>query len=86
MKRCQTAILAILIAAAFHCFSQSAHGENLTPTQIVRLHRLIKPTEAESQFLSIPWMTSIHAARQKAAREGKPLMIFMIHGHLLAGC
>ena len=86
MRNLKRYIPLIMIAVSVQCPSWAVQDENLSPSEIVTLHRLIKPTEAESQFLKIPWMTTIHHARTRAAREGKPLMIFMIHGHLLAGC
>ena len=60
-------------------------GSDLSDRQVADLHKLIKPTDVESAFLTIPWETSIHAARVKAAQEGKPMLLFMIHGHLLSG-
>jgi hypothetical protein len=41
-----------------------------------RLHALAKPQPGESPWREIPWLTSLEAARAKAAREDKPLLIF----------
>src|SRR5262245_28437203 len=43
------------------------YGETLT---------LIKPQPGESRWMEIPWQTSLWAARQKAAAEGKPMFVW----------
>ena len=49
----------------------------LTPAKFSGIHAVIKPGEDQSRFLDdIPWMTDLWKARQKAAAEGKPLLIF----------
>ena len=37
------------------------------------------------KWTEIPWGTDITAARSKAAREGKPLFLWIMDGHPL-GC
>lgn len=44
--------------------------------QFDHLHKLIKPQEGEIRFWNIPWMLSISQARQKAAAEGKPILVW----------
>ena len=41
-----------------------------------RLHDAIRPQPGESPWREIDWMTSIRGAREKAAAEGKPVLIF----------
>jgi len=51
--------------------------ERLTPGKFASIQAAIKPGEDQSRFLDdIPWMTDLWKARQKAAAEGKPLLIF----------
>lgn len=51
--------------------------ERLTSEKFASIHTAIKPGEDQSRFLdAIPWMTDLWKARQKAAAEGKPLLIF----------
>ena len=45
----------------------------------------IRPKPGEDQFATIPWMTSLWEARQKAAAEGKPILLWEMDGHPL-GC
>ena len=41
-----------------------------------RLYDQIRPQAGESPWRDIAWMTSIREARQKAATEGRPIVIF----------
>jgi hypothetical protein len=40
-----------------------------------QLHKQIRPQPGESRWLELPWQIELHAARQKAAAEGKPLFV-----------
>jgi hypothetical protein len=53
--------------------------------QFAALQSLIKPSAGEDKWAEIPWQTDLWAARQKAAREGKPLLLWEMDGHPL-GC
>jgi hypothetical protein len=46
---------------------------------------LIKPCRGEDRWAAIPWQTSLWQARQTAAREGKPIVLWEMDGHPL-GC
>lgn len=52
------------------------------------VHDLVRGTEAEAPWAEVPWMTSLSKARERAAREGKPLLIWAAGGggHPLALC
>ena len=50
-----------------------------------QLHSLIKPASSEQKWIEIPWMTSLWEARQRAAAEGKPILLWEMDGHPL-GC
>ena len=39
------------------------------------LRKQIRPQPGESRWLELPWLIDLHAARQKAAAEGKPLFV-----------
>jgi hypothetical protein len=56
-----------------------------TPEQFARLHTLIKPQAGEDKWAAIPWLTSLWQARQQAAAEGKPILLWEMDGHPL-GC
>ena len=47
----------------------------LTAETFPQLHKQIRPQPGESRWLELPWLIDLHAARQKAAAEGKPLFV-----------
>lgn len=55
--------------------------------EFTKLHHLIKPHKGEARYLEIDWHPNIWEARQKAAREGKPLFVWAGSGGApAAGC
>lgn len=52
------------------------------------LHAMVRPADREAPWSEIPWMTSLWQARERAAREGKPLLIWGAGGggHPLGLC
>ncbi len=57
-----------------------AAAEERVPPQAVRefarLQALLKPQPGESPWRDIGWFTNVTEARERAAAEGKPLVIF----------
>ena len=49
-----------------------------------RLHSIVRPAEKEAPWSEVPWMTSLWQARQKAAEQGKPILLWEMDGHPLA--
>jgi hypothetical protein len=49
---------------------------SLTPESFDHLHKMIRPQPGESRFLEIPWVLSLWEARQRAARAGKPMLVW----------
>jgi hypothetical protein len=64
---------------------QARAGEPIAPEQFSKLHTLIKPKAGEEKWTEIPWLTSLWEARQRAAKEGKPILLWEMDGHPL-GC
>jgi hypothetical protein len=60
-------------------------AEPLGPDTFAQHLAAIKPGPAEARWLQIPWQTSLAAARQKAAAEGKPILLWEMDGNPL-GC
>jgi hypothetical protein len=74
------------IAMAALLWSAPARAaEPITAQQFAKLHPLLKPQGGEDRWQQIPWMISLWAARQKAAAEGKPILLWEMDGHPL-GC
>jgi hypothetical protein len=65
-----------------------AAAADLTPEALDSLHKLILPDNDESQYLHVAWQsaTNIWAARQKAAAEGKPILLWFMAGEPLGSC
>ncbi len=58
-----------------------------SPEQFAKLHAMIRRQPGEARYLEIDWYPSVWEARQKAAREGKPLFIWAgSEGAPSAGC
>ena len=57
----------------------------LNPERFEALHTAITPRGDSERWAEIPWQTDLMTARQKAARERKPLLMWIMDGHPL-GC
>lgn len=60
-------------------------AEPIDPAKFGQIHTLIKPKAAEETWAHIPWMASLWEARQRAAKEGKPILLWEMDGHPLGG-
>lgn len=60
-------------------------GEQLTDAEFASVRKAVLPADGEDDFAKIPWLTSIWEARAKAAKEGKPILLWEMDGHPL-GC
>ena len=58
--------------------------DGLTVEEFEKLHRELRPPAGEA-WLSIPWKTSLLDARDLAAEQKKPILIWSMDGHPL-GC
>jgi hypothetical protein len=48
----------------------------IPPEQFDKLYKMIKPQSNESLFMQVPWVLSLWEGREKAAAEGKPLLVW----------
>jgi hypothetical protein len=80
MKRILAAALLVAAGAA-----PAGAADPINPDQFGKLLKLIKPAPGEEKWREVPWMTDLWAARQKAAAEGKPILLWEMDGHPL-GC
>ncbi len=76
-------VTALSIVAAAATVSRAA--EPINPARFEQVHTLIKPKPVEEKWAQIPWLASLWQARQQAAREGKPILLWEMDGHPL-GC
>jgi hypothetical protein len=67
----------VLTATALSALTLPALGQNkLDVESFAQIRDLIRPQRGESRWMQIPWLIDVHAARQKAAAEGKPLFVY----------
>lgn len=59
--------------------------EPIAPDRLGKLQAVIKPQADEDKWAQIPWMADLWKARQKAAAEGKPILLWEMDGNPL-GC
>jgi hypothetical protein len=57
----------------------------LGPEVFRTLHAAVAPRGQGERWTEIPWQTDLETARRQAAREGKPLLMWVMDGHPL-GC
>lgn len=78
----------LVVAAVIGClvpgavFAQSAP---LTKEEFTKLVAVVRPSERSEKWEQIPWRSNLWEARQQAAREGKPILLWEMDGHPL-GC
>ncbi len=80
MRRTTVTLVALLVGGPL-----VAAAEPLAPEQFARLQTLIKPGERDQKWQQIPWTASLWQAREKAAEQGKPILLWEMDGHPL-GC
>ena len=64
---------------------ESDRPTDLTFERFEAIQTLIQPRQEENAYLGVPWETSLWEARKRAAREGKPILLWEMDGHPL-GC
>lgn len=78
----QRAIACLLVAGAAAAGMQEGNG--LSVAQFEKLHHELQPPTDE-RWRSIPWHASILEGREQAAREKKPIFVWVASGEPL-GC
>ena len=76
-----------LVAAAAGCTPRPAAAAPppLSAADAAGVLAAVPPGLGEDAFAEIPWRTSLWEARQVAAKEGKPILLWEMDGHPL-GC
>jgi len=72
-------VVLILVVVSF-----STQAE-ITKVQFERISRLCLPSDSDEGWRGIGWEIDLWAARERAAREGKPVFLWEMDGHPL-GC
>ena len=53
-----------------------AEPKTIPPDQFDKLHKVIRVQPEEQRFWRIPWKLSVAEAREQAAVEGKPILVW----------
>ncbi len=76
-------------AAAFYLWptapALAAPTPRLTDAEFAAVRAAVRPAKGEDLFAEIPWKTTLWEARELAAKEGKPILLWEMDGHPL-GC
>ena len=72
---CKLPLSGILLACATSVQADDFVA-NIPVGDFQRLYAIIKPQKGESPWRDIAWLTNVTQARNKAAAEGKPIVIF----------
>ena len=78
-------ISALIVTVVFGAASQVFGVAPISETQFEKIRTLVKPKSSEQNWEKISWRTSLWEARQQAAAEGKPILLWEMDGHPL-GC
>jgi hypothetical protein len=70
------ALFLALAALALGTTAQAQQPAPIPADQFAKLSKMIKPQPGESLFMQIPWVLSLWEGRQKAAAEGKPMLVW----------
>ena len=71
----------VLLVAFWSGAASLAKAETeLTPREFDSLRQLIRPQADESLWAAIPWRINLKEAREQAAREDKPLLLWRSGG------
>ena len=74
--RSRLVMFAVLVVYPWTTAGRAAEPKPIPPEQFEKLHKMMLPQLGENRFHDIPWLLSIHEARQKAATEGKPILVW----------
>jgi hypothetical protein len=78
-------IITVLAAPLLLALGPVAGGDEVNVGSIASLQTLIKPRAEETRWEEIPWAVDLWDARRRAAREGKPIMLWEMDGNPM-GC
>jgi len=78
IQRCSWGVVLAVIGCA-------PAADPIPADQFDKLRAVIKPQTAEQKWEQIPWLSDLWQARQQAAEQGKPILLWEMDGHPL-GC
>ena len=61
------------------CATGSLRAEDLAVERVLAWYHLLRPTEKDLAVYRLNWTGSLDEAQQRAAREGRPICLVIIH-------
>lgn len=58
-------------------YSPASPQDSSSDKSFVNLQNMIRPRPDQATWRNVSWLTDVGAARQKAALENKPILVFM---------
>ena len=74
-----------MLALALCLVPQAPAPEALVPESLGAWRRHLAPQAAEQRWREIPWRQTMGDGLRDAARNGKPMLLWLMNGHPL-GC
>jgi hypothetical protein len=78
----------MLLSIALLVCGSATTAQELSSANLEKLQTLIKPQPGEANWRDVEWMpsTNIWAAREKAAKVRKPILLWYMAGEPLGTC
>jgi hypothetical protein len=70
---------AVLSLALLLSMAGSLRAEELEVERVLTWYHLLRPTAKELSIYQLDWSGSLDEARKRAAREGRPICLVIIH-------
>jgi hypothetical protein len=67
------------------CTAGIRAAEPIRAEDFGKIQALVKPSTGDDKWSQIPWLTNLWEARQRAAAQGKPILLWEMDGNPL-GC
>jgi hypothetical protein len=69
-------LFSVVFLAGATSLGEEPPAGRIAADQFGKLHEMIRVRPDEQRFWQIPWHLTITAAREQAAREGKPIFVW----------
>ena len=69
----------VLFMAMLLSVSASLRAEELAVERVLTWYHLLRPTASELSIYQLDWSASLDEARKRAAVEGRPICLVIIH-------
>ena len=79
-------LASLAVLAPFAGAQDGLTNRPMSMEQFRQIRELTRPQHGENPWEKIHWVPTLHEAHEKAAREGKPIVVFTTGGEPLGVC